>query len=700
MKNWRNAADLLSGAYCQTLITLAATISSNCLMKRKSNSERLRLPSGGAESRPRGKLRSVPATGHPERETAAFLAAIVESSNDAIISKDLNGIITSWNKSAEHIFGYKSAEAIGRPITLLIPPERIHEEDFILTRIRSGERVEHFETVRRRKDGCYLDISLTISPVRDSNGRIVGASKIARDITLQRRAREQLRQSEERFRVTLASIGDGVIATDEQGQVTFMNAVAEKLTGWRADEAAGSPLERVFIILNELTRRPVENPVARVIEKGGVVGLGNHTILMSKDGREQPIDDSAAPIRRSDGSLAGVVLVFRDATKQRAGEMTAKKLAALVENSDDAIYSTDLDGVITGWNPAAERIFGFSKKEIAGRPVSIIVPPDRIHEESQIINRIHRGERVSHYETVRQRKDGSQMDISLMVSPMKDVVTGQIIGISKIARDITAHKRMEQDLARAHAELEDYAHNLEDLVNERTATLQQTVADLEAFSFTISHDLRSPLRAMEGFAHTVLAEYSDKLDDRGREYLERINQAAIRLDKLILEVLSYSRIGRSDTSIVPIRLDELMEDILETYPEIRAANPDVTIAHPLHAVLGTQTLLAQCVSNLLNNAVKFVRPGVRAKIRVWTEQRDSTVRFFVEDNGIGIPENLQARVFEPFQRAHPRAGYEGTGMGLAIVRKAMQRMNGSVGVESRDGHGSTFWLELPAAPGV
>jgi PAS domain S-box-containing protein len=480
-----------------------------------------------------------------------------------------------------------------------------------------------------------------------------------------------------------------------------MNPVAEKLTGWRDEEANGSSLDRVFKIVNEISRRPVENPVSRVIEKGGVVGLGNHTILIAKDGTEQPIDDSAAPIRRRDGSLAGVVLVFRNASEQRASEMTARKLAAFVENSEDGIYSTDLEGVVTGWNPAAERIFGYSKAEVMGRPVSAtIVPSDRVQEESQMLSRINRGERIASYETIRRRKDGSQVDISLTVSSLKDIVIGRTTGIFKIARDITQHKKMEQELARAHAELQDYAHNLEALVRERTATLRQTVADLEAFSFTISHDLRSPLRAMEGFAQVILEEHSANLDDYGRDYLERIKRAAARLDKLILEVLTYSRIGRGELSVVPVNLDTLMQDVLQSYPEIRSAKAEITIEQPLHIVLGVQALLVQCISNLLTNAVKFVHPGSRAKVRVWTENRDSAVRFFVEDKGIGVPENLKSKIFEPFERGHPRAGYEGTGIGLAIVRKAIQRMNGSVGVESRNGHGSTFWLELPAAPQV
>src|SRR5205085_1439619 len=171
---------------------------------------------------------------------------------DAIVSKDLNGIVTSWNRGAERIFGYQAEEIIGRPVSILLPPDRVDEEPGILARIRRGERVEPYETIRRRKDGSYVEISLAVSPLRDASGEVIGASKIARDISEQRRAQERLRRSEERFRVTLASIGDGVIATDTQGRVTFMNEVSETLTGWRQQDALGTPLETVFRVVCEI----------------------------------------------------------------------------------------------------------------------------------------------------------------------------------------------------------------------------------------------------------------------------------------------------------------------------------------------------------------------------------------------------------------------------------------------------------------
>lgn len=256
-----------------------------------------------------------------------YLAAIVESSDDAIISKDLNGIIRSFNSSAERLFGYRAEEIVGHPVTILIPPDRPNEENEILARLRRGEKVDHFETVRMAKDGRLLDVSLSVSPVRDASGKIVGAAKILRDITEKKRVARTLAAQQEWFRVTLASIGDGVIASDPEGCVTFLNPVAEQLTGWDAKAALGKPLAEVFHIVNENTRRKVENPAHRVLREGVTVGLANHTVLIARDGQEAPIDDSAAPILDDQRQTIGVVLVFRDVTERRRTEVERQAAA-------------------------------------------------------------------------------------------------------------------------------------------------------------------------------------------------------------------------------------------------------------------------------------------------------------------------------------------------------------------------------------
>jgi PAS domain S-box-containing protein len=264
------------------------------------------------------------------------LAAIVDSSDDAIISKDLDGTINSWNSAAERLFGYTAEEVIGKSVTILIPQDRQDEESFIIGRIRRGERVDHYETVRRRKDGNLIDVSLTVSPVRDMQGGIIGASKIARDIT------------------------------------------------------------------------------------------------------------------------------------QRSRDVEAALLlASIVESSDDAIISKDLDGTITSWNKGAERVLGYMAEEIIGKNIKVLIPPEYQKEEETIIERVRRGQRIEHYETIRQRKHGSLINVSLTISPLKNA-QGEIIGASKIARDITERKRSEAQITLLAREAEHRAKNI-------LATVQATV---------------------------------------------------------------------------------------------------------------------------------------------------------------------------------------------------------------------------------
>ena len=264
-------------------------------------------------------------------EVQKLLSLLVASSDDAIISKDLSGTITSWNRGAERMFGYTAEEMIGSSILKIIPSERHSEETAILSKLRRGERVDHYETVRCKKDGRLFDISITVSPLTDEAGNIIGASKIARDISEQKRAQRALHESEERWRVTLESIGDAVVATDASAMVTFVNQVAAEICGRSVEEIIGRPLAEVFHILNEDTRHAVDSPVDRVIREGHVVGLANHTIVLRPDGTEVPIDDSASPMRDRDDRLIGVVLVFRDISERKRSETQLQRWNAELE---------------------------------------------------------------------------------------------------------------------------------------------------------------------------------------------------------------------------------------------------------------------------------------------------------------------------------------------------------------------------------
>ncbi|HEY0134667.1 MAG TPA: PAS domain S-box protein [Nannocystis sp.] len=259
------------------------------------------------------------------------------------------------------------------------------------------------------------------------------------------RAERELAKERERLRITLASIGDAVISTDVDGRVTFLNRVAEHLTGWTQADAAGRPLAEIFQIVHETTRLPAENPALRAIREGVVVGLANQTLLIARDGVERPIDDSAAPMHDESGAAIGAVLVFRDVSERKRAEEAQARLAAIVESSDDAIISKSLDGIIRTWNTGAQRLFGHTPGQAIGQPITIIIPPERLDEEKAIIARLLRGERVESFETVRVARDGRLLDISLTVSPLRDS-EGHIIGASKVARAIGQRKQAEAAL--------------------------------------------------------------------------------------------------------------------------------------------------------------------------------------------------------------------------------------------------------------
>jgi PAS domain S-box-containing protein len=360
--------------------------------------------------------------------------------------------------------------------------------------------------------------------------------------------------------------------------------------------------------------------------------------------------------------------------------VAAAHLAAIVESSDDAIVSKTLDGVVTSWNRGAERLFGYSSSEMLGESITRIIPPERLGEEAQILSQISRGEQVQHFDTVRRRKDGSLVDISLTVSPIRDS-GGRIIGASKVARDITDRRKAEECVRELN-------ETLEARVRERTA-------ELESFSYTIAHDLRAPLRAVHRYSDLLREDYGGLLDEQGLDFLRRMAEGAERMDRMIEDLLSYSRVSRADIKLAPVSVGAILTEIrFEMGRELEARHCDLAGEGELPEVLGDRLLLKQALSNLISNAVKFVGPGVAPVVRVSVDLDPRLARIRVRDNGIGIDARYHDRIFKMFERLSAGDEFPGTGVGLAIVKKAVERMNGAIGLESEPGRGSCFWIQL------
>lgn len=374
--------------------------------------------------------------------------------------------------------------------------------------------------------------------------------------------------------------------------------------------------------------------------------------------------------------------------------MAAMKLAAIVENSEEAIISKDLTGRITSWNRGAERIFGYTALEALGQLLPFM-PQDSQDEERKVLEQIKAGRKVEHYETARIAKDGRTIQVLMSVSAVKHPSTGQIIGASKIMQDISGRKKAERELAEARRQLEQHAQWLEKEVAERTTQLRDTVAELEAFCYSLSHDMRAPVRAIQSYTEMVQAQDRAKLSSNSVEYLQKVVSAAERMDQLIQDVLAFTRLSRQEIAIGPVDVDKLVRDIIAERPELQPARAEIRLDSPLLQVRGHAASLTQCITNLLDNAVKFVSKGIKPQVRIRTEGHSGKVRLQIEDKGIGIAEEAQRRLFQMFQRIHTGEEYEGTGIGLAIVRRAAERMGGSVGLHSEPGRGSQFWVDLP-----
>jgi PAS domain S-box-containing protein len=1004
------------------------------------------------------------ATDPPRAAEAAFLlAAIVESSEDAIISKDLSGVVTTWNNAAERMFGYKAEEMVGAPMLRLFPEERRAEEEEILAHLKTGEQLKNVETVRLARDATLLHVSMTASPIKDAKGNIVGVSSIMRDISERKRADAELRQSEQFNRSLVDSSRDCLELLSTDGRLLWISDEGQRMlciselrdvlgASWlefwhQQDRAmaqgaldsalAGKPghfvaqysiqgnskwfdvlVSRVlgsdgkpekllassrdvtsrkqaeemmqqFASQSERERRVYEAILSSTPDLVYVFDLNHrftyaNTALLQMWGRtraealgknclelgypawhsemhDREIEQVIAtklpirsevpftgthgrriyeyifvPVLGETGQVEAVAGTTRDVTERKQGEeslrQSEERFRALVTTSSDVIYTItpdwsrirplkgaqfipetdsppfewlrkhiplddqprvmkaiheairlkgnfemehrailnngstrwmfsraapllDAHGTIIEWFGAARDVterketeealrrseqqlalvsntvpalisyvdtefrylfcnractewFGLPAEQIVGRSMLEVLGDTAFQDVEAQIRATLAGE-TAEFETKAQYTRGGTRWIHATYTPHFDG-DGKVIGLVSLVLDVTARKAAEEAFRESQAVLQTvtneaqvglvmvdqnrrylfanqtYAdvlglpeinivgqrvcdvipqlynqvqpnldraftgervtyelymarnprsgeecyyevvyeprsdsggkryvivvliditqrkkveHTLEKIVAQRTASLSETVGELEAFSYTIAHDMRAPLRAMQSFSAMLEEDHADRLDDQGKGLLRRIGLSANRLDSLIQDVLNYSKIVRADLKLEPVDTHSLIHEITQSYPNLQPEKADIFIPTPLPAVLGNRAALTQAIANLLGNATKFVAPGVRPRIHVTAQPaKNGFVRLMFEDNGIGIEASAQNGLFQMFHRAHNPRAYEGTGMGLAIVRKAVERMGGSVGVDSQPGNGSRFWIELKLAP--
>ena len=355
-------------------------------------------------------------------------AALVQQSDDAIISTDLDGTVTSWNRGAEQTYGYSAAEALGRHISFCYPPERRTKVNAFLQRIANGEAIERFDTQRLKKDGTLIDVSLSVSAIEDETGKIVGVSGIARDVTARRRTARQLQLQS----AALEAAANGIVITDRQGTIVWANHSFTRMTGYSNQEIVGK---------NPRLLKSEEQPDSCYAKLWSTISSGKvwqgEIVNRRKDGTTYTEEMTITPVTQETGSETDTyfIAIKQDITERKKAEEELQRLASIVEFSEDAIIGKNIDGVITSWNRGAEKIYGYTRDEVVGRDLSFLLPPERQAEIQAIMERVLSGQSIECLETQRLTRTGSAIDVSLSVSPIKDA-SGHIAGASTIARDI------------------------------------------------------------------------------------------------------------------------------------------------------------------------------------------------------------------------------------------------------------------------
>jgi PAS domain S-box-containing protein len=651
------------------------------------------------------------------------LAAVVESSNDAIISKALDGTIIGWNRGAQNVFGYSSSEALGKSILMLLPPDRLNEESDILAQIANGASIESFETVRVRKGGEQIDISVTISPIRDANGSIIGASKIARDITERKRAQQALRESLATSESALKELADQkfaldqhaiVAVTDVQGTITYVNEKFCGISQYSREELIG---QNHRILNSGFHPKEFFQQMYQTIANGKV--WHGEIKNRAKDGSIYWVDTTIVPFVTPNGKPRQYVAIRADITErklaaevlagqalelsrqaeqlknsQKALEDQTLMLHSVLDNMAEGLIAADDQGRFLIWNRAAEQIIGHGPAEVPADRWSAhygsylpdgvtLMPTERL----PLIRAIH-GDASRTEILLRNSKNTVGTWIEASGNPLKDrdgVVRGGVVAF----RDITQRKGDEREIRKLNDELEER-------VVQRTAQLAEANQELEAFTYSVAHDLRAPLRHMAGYSGLLLEEFGSIFDAQGRHYLQRIQEGTRKMGQLVDALLGLARLGRQAANPQVTVLNSIVEEMVAILKPEWDGRDVLWKIDGLPAVWCDPTLMKQVFQNLLSNALKYSRTRPKTVIEVGFTDVDGESNIFVRDNGVGFNMKYSDKLFGVFQRLHPE-DFEGTGVGLATVHRIIKKHGGRVWAEGELDKGATFYFTVDVA---
>jgi PAS domain S-box-containing protein len=658
-------------------------------------------------------------------KTGALQNAILNSANFSSIATDAMGVIQIFNVGAARMLGYTADEVMNK-----ITPADISDPDEVVARaaalslelvtpitpgfealvFKAKRGIEDiYELTYIRRDGSRFPAVVSVTALRDEQNTIIGYLLIGTDNTarkqieaekqrladIQEETNKQLQQanltlqiSEEKFSVTLNSIGDAVIATDANGRITLLNPLAEKLTGWTQAEAAGHPVDEVFHIIHKETRLPTPIPVMETLKKGIIHGLANHTLVIARDGSECDIADSCAPIRDRDGQVIGAVLVFRDVTGEYAVQQALRDqqfyTRSLIESNMDALITTDPAGIITDVNQQMVALTGCTRDVLIGTAFkNYFTDPERAETG---IRRVLSEKKVSDYELTARTIDGREIEVSYNAATLYNR-EGKLQGVFAAARDVTERKRLDQVLHDKHTELENARQLAEN------ANLAKSI-----FLSRMSHELRTPLNAILGFAQLLEIGTPPPTATQILR-LHQIVKAGWYLLELINEILDLAVIesGNLSLSREAVSLSEVMREcqsMIESQAHKHAIQMHFVPFDISWFAYADRTRVKQVLINLLSNAIKYNRERGTVVVECTINCQDR-IQISIKDTGNGLPPEKLLQLFQPFNRLGQENGIEeGTGIGLVVTKQLIELMGGTISVKSIVGVGSEFCIEL------
>jgi len=606
------------------------------------------------------------------RRQGVLLESLLDATGLGFLQIDAAGKVAAASGRACEILGRSRDGLIGlRPADLAHPDER-EETRKQLAGLRRGEAQLNVEKRYLRPDGSIVWTSTNATAAFSADGSFLGAVALLTEITDRKLLEEARREDEERYRSLIESIDVALYTTDAEGRLLLFNDAAVELWGRRPTVGVDYWCGSFRIFTPEGESIPLDQcPMAIALKENRPV-RGVDIVVERPDGSRAHVLPHPTPLRSPDGRLVGAVNVLADVTELKRAEADAYRLSAIVESADDAIVSKDLNGTIQSWNAGAERLFGYGAEEAIGRSIRMIIPSDRQAEEDDILLRIRRGERLDHFETVRQRKDGSLVPISLTISPIKDR-SGRVIGASKIARDISKWKEAER-------------------------ALEEALRLKDQFFGLVSHELRTPLSTIYGDSHLLRDRFDRIPDDDRRVLLDDLVSEAERLQRIIENLLLLTRLEVTPIELEPTLLPALVQRVVRSF-QARHPRREITLEAEASAapVLSNPVYIEMVLENLLSNAAKY--SGQETPIAVIVRQAREGAEVLVRDAGMGLTPDDIERLFTPFYRSARARGFTtGVGVGLAVCKRVIEAQGGRIWARPNAGPGAEFGFSLKWAP--